>query len=353
MKNDRQFIDSVYKKRDEKLGQYKKAAAFTVFIVFVLTFMASTSLLPLNKNRENDERIENEYLIITAPSENSAESSKSETIKDKGLGKLVHLSCPIEVSENNITTSSVNDEYAVITFNEKIYVENGFYYAPAITPDNNFKTLVALEANPLTTFVYNGKSLSELFTRTGYGWYIFKDGEHELFNEFQLEYEKWYAENGIVSLKKELEDKADNGDKTAAELLETYKDTDKETIFYSLVWSADKTQEETSELNVQRTEFNQIWEQAKESGNDVLITSYKEEIEKLVAEGYDLEFVTVDGTVKLVGALTAEQAEYFNKDERFNYTVVWLKAAYEDKLDLVFAGSDEIIEVPRNETAKP
>lgn len=342
MKNDREFLESIYTKQQNKLKQYKKNAVIITTTVLTLALITGAVLFTLNKGDEGKEHI-NESLIITLPNE-SAESSDGEAIKDKPLENLVLLSCPVKIS-TEVTTKPVDDKLSVITFTENIK-EDGYYYTPKLFYHNNYKTLVAIEVNPLTSLAYKGTPLSEIFKITGYG-YIFKDQEYEIFNEFQAEFYRWDNNNGAELKKAELERKAKNGDKTAAEKLELYKDADNETLFYYLVWGADKTAEEISKLNRQRTEFNHIWKLYENTEKDVLITNYKDEIESLISEGYDLSFVTVDGTVKLVGVLNAEQAEYFNKDQRFNYTSVWVKCSYEDKYDLIFAGSEEVIEVPK------
>ncbi len=353
MKDDRQFINSVYQKRNEKLKQYKKTAVFSVTVLLVLAVMAAATLIPLNQADKGVEHITNESLIIALPNE-SVESEESEVTTDKPLENLVLLSCPVEIPEEDVKTSPVNNEPSFVIFGDGEWEagDNGaYYYSRKIKFNNEFKCFLGLEADPLSTYVHNGKPLSELLKRDGTV-YLFKDGEHRLFNEFQLSFSKWDAYNGARLIRTKLQEKANNGDKTAAEQLEKYKDADHETLFYALVWSTDKTTEEISELNRQRAEFNKIWEQYEESGKDILKTSYKEEIEKLISEGYDLNYVTVNGTVKLVGALTAEQAEHFNEDERFYFIPVRAIGIHKDKWDLVFPGSDEIIEVPRNFAAE-
>ena len=345
MKDDRQFLDSIYKKHGAKRAACKRITAISLAAVLMLALISGAALFLINGQDNGKEQFKNESVIITSPSE----SAEGEVIKDKPLEELVLLSCPIKVPSEEVTTTPVNDELTIITFPEGT-LKDGYRspYTTEFTPDDNYKLFVAIEVNPLTVFSYQGTPLSEIFkpAEHGYGYY-FKDGNYIDFNKFLKDFYTWDLKNGAETLKKELEEKARNGDTYAAETLQEYKDADNETLFYALVWSKGKSEETISELNRQRTEFNRIWKLYEENGKDILLTHYKEEIEVLISEGYDLYFVTVDGEVKLVGALSAEQAEYFNRDVRFGFSTVWVKASYEDKYCLQFPFSDKIIEVPK------
>lgn len=344
MKNDRQFLESIYTKKAARTAAKRKKASFAVTAVLVLGITASTAALiqfekkdtPINDTVSNDniivQPLESTENIIPTPEE----SKENATSTESSANNIVLLTCPDSDSNTEaIRETHITDNFSLTTpFDSSVFYDTLQEYK-----NEDARFLIALNIDPLTTFTYKGKYLSELFVNVN-GYYRFRADKHNEFNDFVSGYTKWYHNGGNNDILYELEIKANGGDEEAAAMLREYIKKGDYVIYYDLVWSKDKTAEEIAVFRKQCDEYNAIWKEYNDNGNSILISTYKEEAKRLAAEGYDLECITFNGVTKLVGKLTSEQILHFNSNDRFDYSCVWLEAAYEDKYTLTFTHPD-------------
>lgn len=348
MKNDRQFMDAIYEKKDARDRRLKKRIVSLSAVVLVLAlavsaiaFMPSGGApgvqgqdgyvadLPSKEDSTADSKAE-DAVIEASASDTNGEQSKAEqllvlTRPDDG-NKEAEAYIDTPLTPNFALTGPIDD--------------TRFYDTLKAEENTKARFAVALEIDSLSAFTYEGKTVDELFYDIEYGYRCFRDETYALFNEYQTAFSKWrwgHEEGGYNDILKDLWMRAQAGDKEAEEMCIYYEKTSDEVIFRELVWDKTQSAEDIALLEAQIAHYDAIWAAYRDEGENYLKEAYGKELERLLAEGYDLHCTTANGQLMLTGSLTAEQILYFDNTEDFSYRCSWLVRAPlkdADKIDL-------------------
>lgn len=328
MKNDTQFIESVYEKKAARDKAVKRRIATILAIAFAVTFVASSKLL-VPHGRVPVDKVPTDEVSHS----NVAEASTEEESEEQ---KVVVLTCPpdaeVDGKEAYIDTP-ISSGFAI----RGSIDDTRFYDALQVEYESNARFAVALEIDIRSTFKYQGKTLDELFYTADMNYKCFRDEGYTAYNEYITAFNQWYRGDGYRDMMSELARRKDAGDAQAEELYGIYLKTPDEELFRALVWDATLSAEELAELNAQIADYEAIFKAYREESETHLKNAYGDELKRLLAEGYDLSCTDVSGQLMLVGALTSEQILYFDNSEGFSYVCTWLVSVplkNSDKIEL-------------------
>ena len=316
MKNDTQFIESIYEKKTARDKAVKRRTATVLTIAFAVMLIASSKLLvPHNRTPAND---------VSTDEVSHSNVAGVSTEDESEAEKLVVLTCPPDATVEGVEAyidTPIASGFAI----RGSIDDTRFYDTLQVESSSNVRFAVALEIDGRSTFKYKGKTLDELFYTADMNYKCFRDESYTAYNEYITAFNQWYRGDGYKNMMAELVRRKDTGDAEAEELYGIYLKTPDEELFRNLVWDATLSAEEKAALNAQIAEYEAIFKAYRDESEDYLKNAYDDELKRLVAEGYDLSCSSdVSGRVMLVGALTSEQILYFNNSEDFSYVCTWL-----------------------------
>ncbi|MBR6594342.1 MAG: hypothetical protein IKK83_04085 [Clostridia bacterium] len=347
MKNDRQFIESIYEKKTARDREARKKLISVVAIALVMALVVGAiALMP--SGGAPDVQGQDGYVADLPDKEDSTADSKAEDAvieastqdtdgEQSKAEQLLVLTRPDDRNEEEAYIDTPLTPNFALT---GPIDDTRFYDTLKAEENTKARFAVALEIDSLSAFTYEGKTVDELFYDIEYGYRCFRDETYALFNEYQTAFVKWrwsHEEGGYNDIVKDLWVRAQAGDKEAEEMYIYYEKTSDKVIFRELVWDKTQSAEDIKTLEAQIAHYDAIWAVYRNEGENYLKEAYGKELERLLAEGYDLHCTTANGQLMLTGSLTAEQILYFDNTGNFSYRCSWLVRAPlkdADKIDL-------------------
>lgn len=329
MKTDKQFIESIYSKRNAHKAAVVKKRAFALGVSMVLVLVVcAVAFMPFSEKTPRAQGALPESDIAALPETSDTEIDIPSSEQNKGDTVVAYPAGDKKTDEGKCT-------YLTPTFalTGPMEGQDSFYNALEDSKNSETRFGVSLTLKQLSGFTYEGRTISEIFKKEiGYRDYQFNDDDHKEYNDFIKGFTAWEVD-GYREIFRELADRANAGDREAEAILQEHCDNGTKTLYYETVWSVDKSPETIAAFQEQKAEYDTIWAEYGKSGVEVLETTYKEELERLIGEGYDLTCTTVDGELMLLGMLTADQILYFNEHEGFEYRCTWIRPAEYESID--------------------